>query len=154
MAFREKALWVSAALTLLIWARYFWDLVRAWNTGSLDLASAIGNFVATVILLVVVLVVAEVAIAIASGRAANLPADDREKAYALAAYRPAYLTLIAGVVVVMLASPVVLRLAEAERIALPAEAAPILFGNALLLIAVLAELVHAGAQLIRYRFGG
>lgn len=153
MAFREKALWASAVLTLLIWARYFWDFVATVRAGDLDLESAIGSFVGTVITLAVVLVIAEVAIAIAAGRAAELPADDREKAYAVAAYRPAYLTLITGVVVLMLASPVVLRLAEADRIALPAGAAPILFANALLLVTVVAELVHAGAQLIRYRHG-
>lgn len=154
MAFREKILWASGTLTLGIWGWYFSTFVAALKAGQFDQGAAVGSFVGTVILLVVVQIVASVVIAIFTGRAAVEPADDREKAFALAAYRPAYFTLAAMVVMLMLAGPILLRIALEWSPAPPNDLAPIVLGNALLLSLVLAELVHSGAQLIRFRLGG
>jgi hypothetical protein len=154
MAFREKMLWTSLAATLAIWGWYFSGFVTALRAGRFEQGAATGAFVQAVILIVVVHVVAAVVLAILSGRDAQAPADDRERAFALSAYRPAYLTLSALVVTLMLAGPVLLRIASEWTPAPPPGMAPVLLGNALLLSLVLAEAVHSGAQLIRYRVGG
>lgn len=154
MAFREKILWSSAVLTLLVWGWYFAGFVRALRAGQFDQGAAVGSFIMTVALLVALHIAASIAIAIQSGKDAARPADDRERAFARAAYQPAYYTLSAGVVTLMMAGPVLLRIAIEWTPAPPHGLAPVLLGNALLLVLVLSELVHTGAQLIRYRMGG
>lgn len=154
MAFREKILWSSLLTTLAIWGRYFTGFVGALRAGRFDQGAAVGSFIQAVFLIVVVQIVAAIVIAIASGREASAPADDREKAFALAAYRPAYFVLSGCVVTLMIAGPVLLRIADAWSPVPPAGMAPVLLGNALLLSLVLAELVHGGWQLFRYRMGG
>lgn len=154
MAFREKILWSSLAITLGVWGWYFLGFVAALRGGRFDQGAATGSFIGTVVLLVIVQVVAAIVIAIASGREAGRPADDREKSFALAAYRPAYITLSATVVTLMLAGPVLMRVALEWTPAPPHDLAPIVLGNALLAAIVLAELVHTGAQLVRFRMGG
>ncbi len=153
MGFREKMLWGSMAATLLIWGWYFIGFARALRAGTLDPGVAFGSFVLTVIVLVVVEVAVAVVLAIASGREAEAPADDREKAYAVAAYRPAYFVLVTLIVALMLTAPIALRIGM-EIPDLPKGLASVLLGNALLASLVAAELVHSGAQLLRYRLGG
>lgn len=154
MAFREKILWSSGLLTLGIWGWYFTGFVGAMRAGHFDQGAATGAFIGTVVLLVIVHIVAAIVIAATSGKEASRPADDREKAFAIAAYRPAYFMLSAGVVTLMLAAPVLLRIALEWTPAPPHDLVPIVLGNALLFVLVLAELVHTGAQIVRFRMGG
>lgn len=154
MAFREKMLWASLATTLAIWGWYFAGFVADLGAGRFDQGAATGSFVGTVVLLVVVQIAVAIAAAVFAGRDAQAPADDRERAFALAAYRPAYFVLSAAVVTLMLAGPVLLRIANEWTPAPPPGMAPVLLGNALLLALVLAELVHSGWQIIRFRMGG
>lgn len=154
MAFREKMLWASLAGTLGIWGWYFAHFTAALSAGNFDQGEATGNFAMSVVLIVVVQIAAAIVIAIATGREAGAPADDREKSFALAAYRPAYLTLCMGVVMLMLSGPVLLRIANEWQPAPPPGLAPILLGNGLLFVLVLGEVVHSIAQLIRFRMGG
>lgn len=154
MAFREKMLWASSAVTLLIWGRYFIGFSRDFRAGVFDQGDAIGAFVFAVILLVIAQVVVAIVLALVSGSEADARPDDRERQIALAAYRPAYFVLSAGVVVLLLWGPALLRIVTEWHEAAPPGMAPILLGNALLAALVLAELVHSGAQLIRYRRGG
>jgi hypothetical protein len=154
MAFREKMLWGSLGLTLGIWGWYFARFVGAMQAGIFDQAAAAADFATSVVLIVIVQIVVAIVIAIATGREADAPADDRERSFALEAYRPAYLVLAMGVVMLMLSGPVLLRLANEWQPAPPPGLAPILLGNALLFVLVLAEVVHSVAQLIRFRMGG
>ncbi|MES2444173.1 MAG: hypothetical protein V4574_15200 [Pseudomonadota bacterium] len=154
MAFREKMLWASLAVTLGIWGWYFIRFVGAMRAGIFDQGAATGDFAMSVTLIVIVQIVAATVIAIATGREANAPADDRERSFALAAYRPAYLVMTMGVVMLMLSGPVLLRIANEWQPAPPPGLAPILLGNGLLAVLVLAEIVHSGAQLVRFRMGG
>ncbi len=154
MSFREKILWSSVASTVAIWGWYFAGFVAALNSGHLDQGAAVGKFILAVILLVVVQVVVAVAIAISSPREAQARADDRERAYALAAYRPAYFVMSTMVAVMMLAGPVLLRIANEITPAPEHSLMPVLLGNAALLTLVAGNLVHSGAQLVRYRLGG
>ena len=154
MAFREKMLWVSASATLLLWGWYFAHFVTQVRAGSFDQGAAVGNFIMTIVLLIAVQGIAGIVLAIMSGREAGAPADDREKAFALGGYRVAYFVLASLVVMLMLAGPVLLRIANEWTPALPPGIAPVLLGNALLLALVAAELAHSGYQLFRYRRGG
>lgn len=154
MAFREKILWGSLAVTLGIWGWYFTRFVGALKAGNFDQGAATGDFAMSVVLIVVVQIVAAILIAIFTGRDADSLADDREKQFALAAYRPAYLTLCMGVVMLMLSGPVLLRIANDWQPTPPPGLAPILLGNGLLFVLVLGEVVHTIAQLIRFRLGG
>jgi hypothetical protein len=154
MAFREKMLWLSLAMTLGIWGWYFARFVGAWRAGIFDQGAATGDFAGTVTLIVIVQIVVAIVIAIFTGRATDSLADDRERSFALAAYRPAYLVLVMGVVMLMLSGPVLLRIANEWQPAPPPGLAPILLGNGLLFVLVLAEVVHSSAQIFRFRMGG
>jgi hypothetical protein len=154
MAFREKMLWVSSTATLVLWGWYFAGFIAQVRGGDFDQGAAVGSFVVTVMLLVAVQVVAAIVLAIMSGREAEAPADDREKAFALGGYRLAYFVLASLVAMLMLAGPVLLRIANEWTPAPPRGMAPVLLGNALLLALVAAELAHSGYQIIRYRRGG
>ncbi|MDF7774619.1 hypothetical protein P1X14_05120 [Sphingomonas sp. AOB5] len=152
MTFREKILLSSMAITLVIWGWYFTGFIGALKAGRIDQGEATGDFVLAVIVLTVIHIVMATLVAIFSPKSANAPADDREKAYAIAAYRPAYFILSAAVVTTMLAGPVLLRIAGEMK--LDPELAPVVLGNAMLAALVLAELVHSGFQLVRFRIGG
>lgn len=154
MAFREKIIWSSLLTTLAIWGWYFTAFVTGLRAGRFDQGTAVGSFIQAVMLIVIVQVAAAILLAIISGREASAPADDREKGIALSAYRPAYFTLSACVVTLMVVGPVLLRIANEWTPAPPADLAPVLLGNALLAALVLAELVHGGWQVFRYRMGG
>jgi hypothetical protein len=154
LAFREKLLWASFVATLVIWGQYFIGFVAAIRRGEFDIETGIGEFVAAVVLLVIVQVIAAGVLALVSGREADAPADDRERHFALAAYRPAYFVLSAVVIAVMLGGPALLRILSAVSPVFTPDMAPALTSNVLLAGFVLAELVHDGAQLIRYRRGG
>ncbi len=154
MSFREKTLWASMALTLGIWGWYFARFAGAFRARDFDQVAATNDFAMSVFLIVVVQIAAATIVAIFAGRYAPEPADDREKAFALAAYRPAYLTMCMGVVMLMLTGPILLRIANEWQPAPPPGLTPILLGNALLFVLVLSEIVHSIAQLIRFRMGG
>lgn len=154
MTFREKILLSSAAITLVIWGWYFSSVVGDLKAGRIDQGAMTGDFVLAVIVLTVVHIIAATVISIFAGKAANAPADDREKAYDIAAYRPAYYVLAGAVMTIMLFGPVLLRIANEWTPGPNPGLAPVLLGNALLASLVLAELVHSGWQLIRYRIGG
>lgn len=154
MAFREKTLWASLAFTLAIWGWYFARFVGAFNAREFDQGAAAADFAMSVVLIVIVQIAAAILVAIFTGRDAGAPADDREKAFALAAYRPAYIVLVMGIVMLMLSGPVLLRIANEWQPAPPPGLTPILLGNGLLFVLVLGEVVHSIAQLIRFRMGG
>lgn len=153
MAFREKMLWGSLAVTLGIWGWYFMRFAAMWRTGNFDQGAATGDFATSVFLIVVVQIVVAIIVAIFTGRSTDSLADDREKSFALSAYQPAYLVLVMGVVMLMLSGPVLLRIANEWQPAPPPGLVPILLGNALLFVLVLAEVVHSAYQIVRFRMG-
>ena len=154
MAFREKIIWSTLVITLAIWGWYFAGFVTALQAGQFDQGAATGRFIVTVVLELIVQAGAAIVIAVSSGKAATRPPDDREKAFSLSAYRPAYIVLSACVVTLMLAGPILLRIANEWQPTPPAGLAPVLLGNALLASLVLAQVTHSGWQVLRYRMGG
>ncbi|MBX3563952.1 MAG: hypothetical protein KF730_05165 [Sphingomonas sp.] len=154
MAFREKMLWASLASTLAIWGWYFWGFAGAVRAGRFDQAMETGDFILAIVLLVIVHIVLAVVLALMSGRDAQSPADDREKAIALLGYRSAYVTLSLIVVMLMITGPVLLRIAAEWTPAFPHGMAPVLTGNTLLAALVIAEVANSVTQLIRFRMEG
>ncbi len=154
MAFREKMLWSSLVATLAIWGWYFMALLGALRADRVDFGQAAGRFVLAIVLIVAVQVVVAIALAITSPREANAPADDRERGFALSAYRAAFVVLSGQIVIVMLATPVIVPVALATLEGEPATIASVVLGNAMLFSVVIAELVHSGWQIVRYRLGG
>jgi hypothetical protein len=154
MAFREKILWSSVIATLAVWGWYFAGFVSALRAGHVDQGAAVGAFIVAVIVLVAVQVVAAVVLALASPKEAGARADARERAFALAAYRPAYFVMSTMIALLMIAGPVLLRIANEIEPGPPHGLMPVLLGNATLLTLVLGNLVHSIAQIISYRRGG
>ena len=111
MAFREKTLWASLASTLAIWGWYFAGFAGAVRASRYDQAAETGNFITAIFLIVVVQIIMAVALALSSGKEADAPADDREKAIALLGYRSAYIALMLIVVMLMITGPILLRMA-------------------------------------------
>ena len=153
LAFREKTLWTSLVRTLAIWGWYFWGFSGAVRAGRYDQAAETGNFIAAILLIVMVQIVLAIILALSARKEANAPADDREKAIALLGYRSAYVALTVIVVMLMIAGPILLRIALEWAPAPPPSMAPVLMGNALLAALVIAEVANAATQLIRFRKG-
>ena len=154
MAFREKTLWASLVSTLAIWGWYFAGFWGAMRASRYDQAAETGNFITAIFLIVVVQIVMAVVLALSSGKEADAPADDREKAIALLGYRSAYIALMLIVVMLMITGPILLRMAYPWSPAPPPGMAPVLMGNALLAALVIAEVANAVTQLYRFRKGG
>jgi hypothetical protein len=154
MAFREKMLWASLASMLAIWGWYFLGFAGAFRAGRFDQAAQTGNFVLAIFLIVIVQIVMATVLALRSGRDASAPADDRERAIALLGYRSAYITLTLIVVMLMIAGPILLRIAYDWSPPPPPSMAPVLMGNALLAALVVAEIANAVTQLVRFRREG
>lgn len=77
MAFREKSAWISLVLTVGVYGFYFFNLSHipraAWP------GATIGMTVGAVVVLTILQIVFQAAIAIVSPREANAPQDERER---------------------------------------------------------------------------
>jgi hypothetical protein len=153
MAFREKMLWASAATTVVIWGWYFLGFVSALEAPVFNVGAEVGKFLFAVVALVVVQVVAAIALAISSPAEAQAPADDRDREFALVAYRAAFVTLSVLIATLTVVAPLTMATAPAWLGGRPMALVPIVISNALLLSLVIAELVRSATQLVLYRRG-
>lgn len=151
MALREKALWASLSAVLFIWGWYFLQFIAAFRFGRFDQAAETSNFIIAVILIVIVHIISATTLTIRSGHDGESPADDREREIALLGSRAGYTVLSLLIVMMMLSSPVLLRIALEWRPALPTAIAPILLGNALLAAILIADIAATVTQLYRFR---
>jgi hypothetical protein len=153
MTFREKMLWGSVAATVAIWGWYFWGFVRALRGPAFNVGAEVGSFIFAVVALTIVQIVVAIVLAIFSPAEAGAPADDRDREFALLAYRPAFITLSALVATLTVVAPMTMMTAPAWLGGKPASLVPIVISNALLLSLVIAELVRAATLLFLYRRG-
>lgn len=153
MAFRERMMWGSVMATVVIWGWYFRGFVRAIEGPSFNVGTELGNFILAVIALTVVQIVVAIILSIMSPKEADAPADDRDREFALLAYRPAFITLSALVATLTVVAPLTIATAPAWLAGKPDTLVPIVISNVLLLALVLAELVRAGTLLFLYRRG-
>lgn len=135
MPFREKSAWISLLSVLAIYGYYFVSLVGSGgHTGA-----AFGGLLGTIVALVIVQIVLNVAVAIYRPKEAKAPRDEREKLIDLKATRCAYAGLATSV---------------ALAIFFAGFNPPILFNaNALLFILVVSESLRNACQIIQYRRG-
>ncbi|OYY72631.1 MAG: hypothetical protein B7Y47_02530 [Sphingomonas sp. 28-63-12] len=147
-------LWISIIAETAIWGSYLFDVGRLLARGTVDARQAYGGFIQSVILLVIVEVAAVIALAVMAPADASAPTDARDRDFAATAAVPAYNLLSLLVVGVMLATPVIVTAAQRWLSGDPATVIAVVIGNALLLALVVAHVVHAGAQLWRYRREG
>lgn len=86
LSYQEKSIWGSLIATLLVYGGYFG-------------AGAKGSLIGTVILLVIIQIVCQIAIAIA---ARPEPKDERDRQIEAKAWRNGYVLLVTGTLVCML----------------------------------------------------
>jgi len=153
MGFREKMLWASAATTVVIWGWYFWGFVSALEAPVFNVGAETGKFVSAIVALTVVQIVAAIVLAISSPSEAQAPADDRDREFALVAYRAAFVTLSLLIATLTVVAPLTMMTAPAWLGGKPMIVVPIVISNALLLSLVIAELVRSATQLFLYRKG-
>ena len=153
MGFREKMLWASAATTVVIWGWYFLGFVSALEAPVFNVGAETGKFLFAIVALTVVQIVAAIVLAISSPSEAQAPADDRDREFALVAYRAAFVTLSLLIATLTVVAPLTMMTAPAWLGNKPMIVVPIVISNALLLSLVIAELVRSATQLFLYRKG-
>ncbi len=153
VAFREKAAWISLAVTLVVWGGYFAVVWGEIAGGRPNGALILERFMSAVVFSVLASIVAAIVLALVSGRAADAPADERERLIALKSTEVAYAVLSLGVVVVALTAPAValggLNLFPGD----PAADTALIAANGVLFALIAAEVVRGGLTIARYRLG-
>lgn len=153
VAFREKAAWISLAVTLVVWGGYFAVVWSEIAGGRPNGALILERFMGAVVFSVVASIVTAIVLALVSGGAADAPADERERLIALKSTDVAYNVLSLGVVVVALTAPAValggLNLFPGD----PAADTALIAANGVLFALIAAEVVRGGLTIARYRLG-
>lgn len=142
MPFREKTAWVSLITTVGVWGAYFWTIGHGLlERRSLDglPASTVGLFVGGTVLIVIVQIILAITVAVASGKQADTPMDERERLIDLKAARAGFYVLNGAVF--------------CTSALWMAKASPLVMANGILLSMVIAEVVNSGGKIIGYRRG-
>ena len=138
MSFREKTVWVSFVLMLVLFGYYFWHVSRVL-AGRADADSSFHLF----LLVVVVLIVAEIAVRavlrIRHPKEARAPRDERERQIELRARGIAYYVMLAA------------ALLSIGSIHISTNSYAL--AHHVLLALVVAELTRLGGQLLLFRRG-
>jgi hypothetical protein len=133
MPFREKTAWIAVVSMTVIYAFYFWSVIRHEPSTRFPYFGLLETVIALVVVQIVLITVA----AIFSPRDAKAPRDEREKLIELRAARVAYSGLATGV---------------AFACFFGALNPPIIFNtNALLFILVTTEIMRCSCLIIQYR---
>lgn len=138
MSFREKSAWIALLAYGGVFGAYFIALWQAWDPAHGQPLS-IGPLIAAMFAFVIIVTALTTLAALWNPKAANAPADEREKLIDLKAERAAAYTLSTGVLLSMTG----LLLGFNGT----------LIANALLASLVAAELVKAGWQIASFRMG-
>jgi|SRR4051812_10509379 len=156
LSFREKSAWVSLAVLLVVYIPYFCYVWTLADRGLLNIATAIGVFIAALFFQIVLAVVAQIVIAI---RAKADPKDERDAAIDGKAFRNAYFVLTSAICFAAV-FVVVMGLAHGAAKADPRVAhvvrdllSPAAATQILLSCLVISEIVKYGTQVFCYRRG-
>ena len=139
MAFKEKIAWLSLVAMVVAYGIYFAlavPLVRRGDATTLQLILLLGG---VLVVQALVVIVASIALAVQSGREANAPADERDRAIARRGAAAAYYVLMVGMVVV--------------GCVMPFNNKGWVLINAALLMLVTAEITRYGLIVASYRRG-
>ncbi len=151
MSYRERSIWLSLAVMLVIWLRYFSDIFGLHQSQLLTVDRVHSLLLKVVILTIVAQVVVQTIVAIIDHKDANKDEDERDKVIALYGQRNAYHILIIGVFAAIF-QIIVPTLFDRPQLllSLPDE---YLLLHVIIVSAVVAEVVNASTQLFYYRRG-
>ena len=138
MSFREKTAWVSLLATGGVWGVYFWMLWPDLQDRSLQ-AGSVGLFIGGVVVLTIIQIIVAIALALAAGKAADAPMDERERLIDLKGAGAGFYALNAAC---LCASALWLI-----------GASPLVMANAILAAMVLGEVIRSGFVIVGYRRG-
>ncbi|MEQ1855684.1 MAG: hypothetical protein ABL963_04385 [Longimicrobiales bacterium] len=136
MSVREKSLWVSFVLMLVLFGYYFW-YVAAVLAGNADADRTFHLFLQIVVLLIVGELAVRGVLRMKNPKEARAPRDERERQIELRARGVAYYVLL------------VLALAAMGSIHLSTD--PFALAHHILLALVIAELTRLGTQIALFR---
>ena len=141
MSFREIGAWISLASIVLVFGFYFAEVGAAVKAGPVDAQAFLGQFVGSVVILVLVQIGLGVVAAIATraSQRDQTSRDERERLIELKSNRAALAIIQIGTVL------------GATAISLGAPA--FVTANSLAFALVLSELVRLGAQIVYFRVG-
>ena len=139
MSFREKSIWISLLATILVFGYYFANAFSALTSFNIDNRGLIGLFIGVVVLMIIVEVVLNTILAIASRNQAGETEDERDNLIRLKSTRISYLVLVFGV--------------WAAAMSLLLSASPLAMANIIIFFFILAEIVGFSTQLFYYRKG-
>ena len=80
MSFREKSAWIAVVGTLPIWIYYFWQVIGAALSGTLDGDAVFWLFVWCLIASMVIMLPLNIAAAVLARQSMDAPPDERERA--------------------------------------------------------------------------
>lgn len=138
MSFREKTAWASLLATAGVWGVYFWMLWPDLQDRSLQ-AGSVGLFIGGVVVLTIIQIIVAIALALASGKAADAPMDEREQLIDLKGSRAGFYALNGAC---FCASALWLL-----------GASPLVMANGVLAAMVVGEVVRSGFVIVGYRRG-
>jgi len=138
MSFREKSAWIAFVAYGVVFGGYFFTLWRGWDERYAQ-GLSIGLMIGAVVMLVIIATSLTIVAALLTPKAANAPADERERLIELKAERIASYTLSVGLVCLIGALLMGWN--------------GILVANLLLAAMVIAEIVKALAQIAYFRAG-
>ena len=139
MSFQEKSIWISLGLTLLIFGSYFSTAFTVFQDPEVSNSTLTGLFIGAIILVVIIQIVLQSALAIAHRKEAGIGNDERDNLIELKATRISHFILVFGVWATGLAMFLLLS--------------PVVMANIIMFFFILSEIVSYCMRLIYYRRG-
>lgn len=148
MSFREKAAWISLAVTVGVWGWYFWKVWATWGS-DVDL---VGLFVRSVILSVVVQLILQAVAHYTTPEAERSIRDEREDRIESRATGVGYTLLTVLVITLAIASPAIIGGFGSLPHDLIGDAA-VAVPNLIILSVIIAEAFRSVTAIAFYRLG-
>ena len=139
ISFKEKSLWTSLIITIVIFGYYFSRVFSALNQPTVDTSGLITLFIGVVFAMIVLEIVSHITLTAIYKKEANDFNDERDKLIELKAIRISYYILILGVFQAV--------------VSLLMGKSPIMSTNIILLFFVVAQIAGDITQLVYYRKG-
>lgn len=137
LSYKEKSIWTSLVLSILIFGYYFYHVIRVFNTPDPHPKLIIGNFIVTIFFFVIIQIISQVYIAIKHRKEIEKGEDERDTLINLKATRVSYLILVIGVWLTC--------------ISMIKFSSSIIIANNIMFFFILSEVVRFTSQLIYYR---
>jgi hypothetical protein len=140
VSFKEKSVWISLVIHLLVFIAYFSQIYHGLINGTLDKAGIFGLFIAAVIYVIVLEIISHIVIAVLNRKDANQPSDERDRLFSIKAGNISGWVLGAGVLTIAAQIFIV-------------EINPLWVANLLLFAVFVSQIASYAMQLFYYRRG-